>query len=66
MYVTLTATYDSTDKLRNAEDDLRGTGIPSEKILVDKDAKQIKVIAPEDTKNEYIELLRRHGPATMT
>ncbi len=66
MPVTVTATYDSADKVRNAEDDLRGTGIPREKIFVDKDAHRIKVLSPDDSKPEIVELLRRHEPTEIS
>ncbi len=65
MFVTVTGTYDSADKIRNAEDDLRASGIPNEKILVDQNAKQIKVMIPEDTKPEIVELLGRHAPSSL-
>lgn len=65
MFVTVTGTYDSIDKLRNAEEDLRATGIPSEKIFVYEEAKQIKVMIPETTKPEILELLGRHDPTQV-
>ncbi len=65
MFVTVTAKYDSADKVRNAKDDLLATGIPAEKVFVDADAMQIKVMTPEVTKAEILELLNRHEPTQI-
>lgn len=66
MNVTITGIYDSTDKIKNAENDLHSTGIPSEKIYVDMSAMQIKVIIPETTKAEILEILGRHNPTQLS
>ncbi len=66
MTATVTGTYDSTDQIRNAEDDLLATGIPSEKIYVDEQARQIKVMIPETTRSEIVEILNRHKPVSVT
>ncbi len=65
MTVTVTGTYDSIDKVRNAEDDLRAAGIPREKFFVDEMALQVKVLIPEATKPEILELLNRHSPIQL-
>ncbi|MHB1188897.1 hypothetical protein [Thiobacillus sp.] len=65
MTATVTGIYDSTDQIRNAEDDLLASGIPSEKIFVDEQARQIKVIIPETTKPEIVEILNRHKPVRL-
>jgi hypothetical protein len=66
MTATVTGTYDSTDQVRNAEDDLLATGIPSEKIYVDEQARQIKIMIPEATKPEIVEILNRHKPISIS
>jgi hypothetical protein len=66
MTATVTGTYDSTDQVRNVEDDLLATGIPSEKIYVNEQARQIKVIIPETTKPEIVEILNRHKPVSIS
>jgi hypothetical protein len=66
MFVTVTGKYNSIDKVRNAEDELQSIGIPSEKIFVDTDAMQIKVMIPETTKPEILELLGRHEPSEIS
>lgn len=66
MTSTVTGTYDSTDQVRNAEDDLLATGIPSEKIYVDEQARQIKIMIPEATKPEVVEILTRHKPISIS
>lgn len=66
MTATVTAIYESTDQIRNVEDDLLATGIPKEKIYVDEQARQIKVIIPETTKAEIVEILNRHQPGSVS
>ncbi len=66
MTATVTGIYDSTDQIRNVEDDLLASGIPSEKIFVDEQARQIKVIIPETTKPEIVEILNRHKPVRIS
>jgi hypothetical protein len=65
MLVTVTAKYSSIDKIRNAEEDLVATGIPSDEIFVDKETKQIKVRIAETAKPEILELLGRHDPTQI-
>jgi len=66
MFVTVTGKYNSVDKVKNAENELQAIGIPSEKIFVDMDAMQIKVMIPEATKPEIMELLGRHEPSELS
>lgn len=65
MSTTVTGTYNSIDKVRNAEDDLRAIGIPNEQFFVDEIAMQVKVLIPEATKPEILELLNRHSPTQL-
>lgn len=65
MTEALVATYKDVTAVRNVEDDLRSTGIPNEKIRVDKDNFKVRVMVPEATKAEVLEILRRHQPAEV-
>jgi hypothetical protein len=51
--------------IMNVRDDLLSTGIPGEKIKVDKEHFKVRVMVPEATKAEIIEILKRHEPAEM-
>ena len=59
------ASYKDAMTTRNVRDDLISTGIPGEKIKVDKDHFKIRVMVPEQTKAEVIEILNRHHPAEI-
>lgn len=59
------ATYKDFKTVRNVEDDLLSTGIPGEKIKVDKDHHKIRVMVPETTRSEIMEILNRHTPAEI-
>jgi hypothetical protein len=61
----VTATYASADTLKNVHDDLVSTGIPQEKIRVNKDKLHVQVMSPDVTENEILEILRRHGPTQI-
>lgn len=60
--VTVTATYQDLMKATNAYDELISEGFPREKLYFDKEAKQVKVIIPDETKPEAEEILSRHQP----
>jgi hypothetical protein len=62
MTEALVATYNDVTTVTNVEDDLRATGIPNEKIRVDKDHFKVRVMIPETTKAEVLEILKRHEP----
>ena len=62
MTQTVTASYSSTDKARNAFDELVAEGFPREKLYFDKEANQVKVIIPDTSRPEAEEILRRHEP----
>ena len=59
------ATYKDFKTVRNVEDDLLSTGIPSEKIKIDRDHRKIRVMVPETTRSEIMEILNRHEPAEI-
>lgn len=65
MTVTITCTYDAADKVRNALDDLIGTGIPREEIYVEEEFNRIKVFVPKVARPEIEEILGRHGPSRI-
>lgn len=62
MNTTITMNFDSLGSLRNAVDDLIGTGIPQEQFHVIKDDLQLKVVTPKASEPEILELLNRHNP----
>ena len=66
MTKTMTGTFESIDKTRNAKDDLISTGIPSEKVYLDKETNQVKVIIPTETEAEIVEVLNRHEPTQVS
>ena len=59
------ASYKDAVTIMNVRDDLVSTGIPGDTIKVDKDHLKIRVIVPEQTKSEIIEILNRHEPAEI-
>ncbi len=62
MSISITAKYDDIEGVRNAEDDLRSTGIESDRILIDEDGNRIKVIIADEARPEIEEILGRHDP----
>ena len=65
MTAAVVATYKDFRTVRNVEDDLLSTGIPNEKIKVDRDHRKIRVMVPETTKSEIMEILNRHEPSEI-
>lgn len=66
---TLTATYSDTAAARNAQEDLIASGIPSEKVFLERDTPdlpRVKVITPAETERELREILGRHDPVEIT
>ncbi len=59
------ATYKDLKTVSNVEDDLISTGIPNEKIKVDREHLKIRVMFPETTRSEIMEILNRHAPAEI-
>jgi hypothetical protein len=65
----LTAKFASEDTLKNAEADILNSqisGFPNEKIFVDKDKKEIKVIASSGIVSEIREIFKAHGADSVT
>ena len=65
MTEALVATYKNVRAITNVEDDLLSTGIPSEKIKVDRDHRKIRVFVPNATRSEVLEILNRHEPTEV-
>ncbi|TDN97309.1 MULTISPECIES: hypothetical protein [Halomonas] len=61
MTQTVTATYDDSMKAVNAYDELVSKGFPREKLFLDKETSEVKVIVPDSTQREAEEILKRHG-----
>ena len=61
----VTAVYASKETLTNVHDDLISTGIPQEKIRIDKEKRQVQVMSPESDASEIIEILNRHQPTQL-
>jgi len=60
MNKTLNGSYNDHDQAKNTWDDLIATGIPRDNIYIDEDAKMVKVIVPEETEGEVLEIFERH------
>jgi len=61
----VTAIYASEETLVNVRDDLVSTGIPQEKIRINKDKRQVQVMSPDVTEKEIIEIMQRHDPTRL-
>jgi hypothetical protein len=59
------ATYKNVRAITNVEEDLLATGIPNEKIKIDKEHRKIRVMVPDITRSEILEILNRHDPAEV-
>ncbi len=65
----LIATFASEDNLKSAQHELLTAtiaGFPREKVLVNKEKKEIKVIMPETTRAEVERVLNEHSPLNVT
>jgi hypothetical protein len=65
MTEAVVATYKNVRAIANVEDDLLATGIPNEKIRIDKEHRKIRVMVPDVTKSEILEILNRHDPTEI-
>ena len=61
----VTAIYASEETLVNVRDDLVSTGIPQDKIRVNKEKRQVQVMSPDVTESEIIEIMNRHKPTQI-
>jgi hypothetical protein len=66
MTETINATYSSVEKAKNAVDDLVSTGIDREKVFLDEEAVQVKVITANVVEREIVEILQRHQPSQVS
>ena len=65
MTTAVVATYKDRKAITNVEDDLASLGIPNEKIKIDKESRKIRVMVPDATKSEILEVLNRHAPTEI-
>lgn len=65
MTKTVTGDFRTEDAMRNAMDDLLSVGIPREKLFMDIDHMQLKVLTPDVTAREVNEILMRHQPVKL-
>ncbi|MGB5469506.1 MAG: hypothetical protein WBM64_03735, partial [Woeseiaceae bacterium] len=65
MTTAVVATYKDAGTIRNVKDDLISTGIPNDAIKIDKEHIKIRVMVPDQTKAEIMEILNRHAPAAI-
>lgn len=66
MMKTITGFYDSAAQINNVKEDLVASGIPQEKLFVDEENRQLKVLVPASGEPEILEILKRHGPSSTT
>ena len=57
--------YPDVTAVKNVEEDLRSTGIPSEEIRVDNDQFKVLVTVPNTTRPEMLEILKRRNPTEV-
>jgi hypothetical protein len=62
MTEAVVATFKDFKSIMNVEEDLLATGIPNEKIKVDKENRKIRIFTPDATRAEVLEILNRHMP----
>ncbi len=62
---TITATYENRDALANVFDELINDGLDREKIYLDDDHLQVKVMIPNAIEPEISSILKRHHPTEM-
>jgi hypothetical protein len=65
MTEAVVATFKDVKSIINVEEDLLATGIPNEKIKIDREHRKIRVFTPVETKSEVLEILNRHMPAEV-
>ncbi|MFO8154277.1 hypothetical protein [Thioalkalivibrio sp.] len=65
MTQTVTAAYQELDAARNALDELVADGFDREKVFLDEENLQVKVMVPESVQPSAEEILRRHEPTEV-
>lgn len=53
--------FQNIDQARNTRDDLIGSEIPQDRIFIDVEAKEIRVLLPAEEAREVWEIFDRHG-----
>ncbi|MDZ7810867.1 MAG: hypothetical protein U5L11_13110 [Arhodomonas sp.] len=61
----ITGDFETEEQMTNARDDLISTGIDAEKVTVDREQMQLKVVIPADIEREINEILQRHDPLKL-
>ncbi|MGK7296099.1 MAG: hypothetical protein ACNS61_09800 [Candidatus Wenzhouxiangella sp. M2_3B_020] len=61
MNTTLTGRFDDVAKAKTAREEMIAFGIPREKINIDEDDQEIKVIIPEEESRQIREVFKTHG-----
>lgn len=61
MNTTLTGRFEQVDQARVARKDMIAAGIPQEKIHIDEERQEIKVIMPEEESRQIREVFRNHN-----
>ena len=59
------ASFKDSVTIMNVKDDLLSTGIPDDTIKIDKEHLKVRVMVPEQTEEEIIEILKRHQPTEI-
>jgi hypothetical protein len=62
MTQTVTGAYGNIQRATNAYEELVAEGFPREKLYLDKETNQVKVIVPDTSQPEAKEILQRHDP----
>ena len=65
MTAAVVATYKDARTIGNVKDDLISTGMTSEAIKIDKEHTKVRVMVPNQTKAEIMEILNRHAPTEI-
>lgn len=65
MTQTVTAAYQELDAAKNALDELVASGFVREKVFLDEETLQVKVMVPESVQASAEAILRRHEPKDM-
>lgn len=60
MNTTLTGRFEQLDQARVAREEMIAAGIPQDKIFIDEDQRQIKVIIPEEQSPQILEIFSSH------
>ena len=65
MVKAVTAVYPTVGAAENVYDELVADGFEQEKLFLDRDHMQVKVMTPDSGYREVEEVLGRHGPSDL-